>query len=58
MYSYLKTSLMGEEFTEQLVRRIRLIYSEMSWQNKKKILALSGLFPKHERILILAEAHN
>lgn len=38
---------MGEEFTEQLVRRIRLIYSEMSWQNKKKILALSGLFPKH-----------
>ncbi len=58
LYSYMRTSMMSKEFTEKFVRRIRLIYHELSWENKRKILSLSSNFPQHEKILIISEAHN
>jgi hypothetical protein len=58
LYSYMRTSLLSKDFTDQFVQRIRLTYSEMNWENKKKILSMSSNFPPHEKILVISEAHN
>jgi hypothetical protein len=58
LYSYMKTSLLSQSFTQRFVQRIKLVYNEMSWQNKKKILSMSGNFPHHEKLLVISEAHH
>lgn len=38
--------------------RIRLIYHELTWANKKKVLSLCSNFPAEEKMLIITEAQG
>ena len=46
MYSYLKTETHTQRLIGEFVRRVELLYFEISWQNKRKILSLASSLPQ------------
>jgi hypothetical protein len=47
MFCYLRTSLLSERLAREIAQRIRLIYSDMPWDIKKRILSVASNFPAH-----------
>jgi hypothetical protein len=50
MYSYLKTETHSSQLVAEFVRRVELLYFEIGWANKRKILSLASSLP-HDKWL-------
>lgn len=53
MYSYLKTETHSPRLIEEFVRRVELLYFEINWQNKRKILSLASSLPYNKWLYIV-----
>jgi hypothetical protein len=53
MYSYLKTETHTDRLVDEFVRRVELLYFEISWQNKRKILSLASSLPHGKWLYIV-----
>jgi hypothetical protein len=54
IYSYIKTNTLSPTLTDEFVRRVELLYFEISWENKKRILNLAASLPHSKWIYIVS----
>ena len=54
VYSYIKTNTISEKMIESFVRRIELLYFEIGWENKKRILNLASSLPYNKWVYLVS----
>ena len=54
MYSYLRLGVETEALVDIFVRKVELLYFEIQWENKKRILELASSLPKNKFHFVVA----